>query len=420
MREWLEIQQVAVANGISRAQAETVLEQAPGEWYEKVYCRCMEPPATILKEGHSLPEDWVCPECDRNEGDALYRERFKLLPEGMRREDVLKEILGRAQKMTKEQLAAMINGREIGEEITVEIEALAKESRLVIVFGYSDDGTEFRGAMHDEKGGGSEYGPMTLSIIGDELLSQEELEQAEKTLNRLNMTMPPPIQVTSHWCPEELDTSWLITANVPYASFDIFEDGELYCRGCVFALMSAPLIKEPPITETTDSRADGGNCVLQPWVMRLPFMMQSVLISAVRGPDGIEKYHDSKYVVRWLRRCILTTSFEGGVLEDPFCDGGGSFTGPITPRFNSLQELKDGFFRCADGLPSHFISHLRHAVEILGYHHPKDEIREFWFGLYSDMCKDMHLLPEPKEVLDKRLSGVRENWLEHTLSGLTT
>lgn len=37
--------------------------------------------------------------------------------------------------------------------------------------------------------------------------------------------------------------------------------------------------------------------VLQDWVTSLSFMQQSVLIAAMRGPDGVEKMHKSKTAV---------------------------------------------------------------------------------------------------------------------------
>ena len=45
-------------------------------------------------------------------------------------------------------------------------------------------------------------------------------------------------------------------------------------------------------------------CVLQPWVLNLTYMQQSVLITSVRGPDGIRKDHVAKLLLRWLRRCF--------------------------------------------------------------------------------------------------------------------
>jgi len=44
-------------------------------------------------------------------------------------------------------------------------------------------------------------------------------------------------------------------------------------------------------------------------------MQQSVLLTAVRGPDGLPKYHSSKYLLRWYRRCILLSAMDGRVLE---------------------------------------------------------------------------------------------------------
>jgi len=54
--------------------------------------------------------------------------------------------------ITAEELAAKLNGREYGEEITDTEEIEAKKSGLVVIFGYSDDSAELRGAINDEIG----------------------------------------------------------------------------------------------------------------------------------------------------------------------------------------------------------------------------------------------------------------------------
>src|SRR5438876_9739640 len=54
--------------------------------------------------------------------------------------------------MTREELAEKLNGREYGADISDAEEQLAKDAGLVVVFGYSDDNVEFRGAIHDEHG----------------------------------------------------------------------------------------------------------------------------------------------------------------------------------------------------------------------------------------------------------------------------
>jgi len=48
------------------------------------------------------------------------------------------------------EFAEMLNGREIGEEITLEETKIAKENNLVVVFGASDDLMEFKGAINEE------------------------------------------------------------------------------------------------------------------------------------------------------------------------------------------------------------------------------------------------------------------------------
>lgn len=49
--------------------------------------------------------------------------------------------------MTKESLAAILNGRTYGDEITKEEEAQAKAAELVVIYGASDDLVEFGGAI---------------------------------------------------------------------------------------------------------------------------------------------------------------------------------------------------------------------------------------------------------------------------------
>src|SRR5689334_20644517 len=107
--------------------------------------------------------------------------------------------------------------------------------------------------------------------------------------------------------------------------------------------------------------------VLQDWVQDLSFMQQSVLIAAVRGPDGIEKNHVSKFLLRWYRRCVLYSAFESQkagkpvTLEDPTSPGGGSFTGPLVGI--TIEEAVSQYCKSLDELPHHFQFHFMHAAE---------------------------------------------------------
>lgn len=168
--------------------------------------------------------------------------------------------------------------------------------------------------------------------------------------------------------------------------------------------------------------------VIQEWVQSLPMMQQTVLLTAVRGPDGVEKYNSVKYLLRWYRRCLLLSATDGKVLDDPYSENGGSFTGPswehpslliygavggVLPRWEEhMDNVVGAYLRGLDGIPHHFHMHLMHAIEIMGYRHPDVRIGAWWMGVYYRLVSDMHLHPETREELDRRLGDTREGWLE--------
>lgn len=145
--------------------------------------------------------------------------------------------------MTKEELAALLNGREYGSEITKEEAALAKAAGLLVCFGYSDDNTEFEGVIHDEAGAGES----TVHEFNSDLRLIERMDpREERDLVNKGWTRPrAAFTVTAQWCPADLGTSWRITSDQPFAPFDIMEGADLYCRGCVIdahaALKPSPL-----------------------------------------------------------------------------------------------------------------------------------------------------------------------------------
>lgn len=158
--------------------------------------------------------------------------------------------------------------------------------------------------------------------------------------------------------------------------------------------------------------------VLQDWVMALPLMQQSVLLTAVRGPDGVGKYHASKYIVRWFRRAVLLSSFAKRPILNPYEKDGGSFYGPSCEYPGSgkdwaplMDECAADYVKSLDELPHHFQLHLMHAAEIVGYKHPDQNIRKWWASFYVRLAHDMHLWPETLEQLDRRLGDDRDGWL---------
>ena len=149
-------------------------------------------------------------------------------------------------------------------------------------------------------------------------------------------------------------------------------------------------------------------------------MQQSVLLAAIRGPDGSPKYGGgAKMLLRWFRRCVLLSAMDGRALTDPIESNGGSFTGPSLGADDSLdswedrmQEHVNDYLRNVDALPHHYQMHFMHAAEIVGFKHPDSRIRFFWNRLYLRLVNDFHLHPETEAELDDRLGDTRSGWLK--------
>ncbi len=179
----------------------------------------------------------------------------------------------------------------------------------------------------------------------------------------------------------------------------------------------------------------------QEWVTRLSIMMQSVLFAAVRAPDGLRKDHPVKVIMRWYRRSVLLSAFDGKPLLDPFEEGGGSFTGPfnafhfwhfIAPHRSwkearadwqlwvdhsdrmrmcrAFDEMRNVYLRHVDEMPHHFQLHMMHAAQIVGQYHPDAMIGAWWDEFYRMIVNDAHLMPESPEALADRLSDNERAW----------
>jgi len=136
--------------------------------------------------------------------------------------------------MTKLELALMLNGREMGEEISDDEEALAKASNLVVVFGASDDLTELRGAVNDEVS--CIYGGSFL-IDGKGLLPDERDEDwSDDEMLEYLTRKRHAAKVEALWCAPGSECSWSFKTDLDVCTFEIMESDELYCRGIVFEL----------------------------------------------------------------------------------------------------------------------------------------------------------------------------------------
>ena len=110
--------------------------------------------------------------------------------------------------------AKMLDGRQYMDEMTEDEEKTASENGFVVVFGYSDDNCELRGAVRDEIGC---YDGGIIRAKG----------------------LPKPIDAV--WCPADKGCSWFYETDMPHEEFNIFDGDELFCIGIVIDIKAARL-----------------------------------------------------------------------------------------------------------------------------------------------------------------------------------
>lgn len=151
--------------------------------------------------------------------------------------------------------------------------------------------------------------------------------------------------------------------------------------------------------------------VLPLWIAGLALQQQSVLLLALRGPDGQPKHTPFKPLLRAYRGTILMAAKYGRMLE----------YGEKADSFMSLDEFADielwgkrvmEFLEdAADGSVLHHYTHFMHGVQILGYKHPEYAFRNRWAPVYLAFVDRLHLMPETEERMDQRLSDWgRQHW----------
>lgn len=173
--------------------------------------------------------------------------------------------------MTLKEFAKMLDGREYRHEITKEEEALAKELGFVVVFGYSDDNAELRGAIDDE-----------IDCYDGGVLEHDDL----------------PSTIYADWCPEDMDCSWAYGTSIPHENFNIYEDGELYCVGIVCD------INKPKQTNAERIRAMSDE-ELAKWLARTQYanMMEAAEIFGAQLPFEEETLKGSEQeCLQWLKQ----------------------------------------------------------------------------------------------------------------------
>ena len=156
--------------------------------------------------------------------------------------------------ITAKELAARLNGREYGSEVNAQDNIDAKESGLIVVYGYSDDNVEIEGAIREEIGA---YEGTTFVLAASGPLSanlQSEIRDMDD-MPEDAFLREVAAKIAGHQYGKKVkaiygkgDYTWQFETNIPHETFDIMEDGDKFCRGMVISLND---LKAPPPIDVT-------------------------------------------------------------------------------------------------------------------------------------------------------------------------
>lgn len=135
--------------------------------------------------------------------------------------------------MTAKEFASLLNGREIMEEITSAEERQAADTGLVVVFGYSDDNVEFRGAINEEVGS---FDGATVYLTKNGVLESPTCSCAEDCdCPYFDAARKKAKTIKAVWH-DEGGPCWTFETDIPHETFEVYEDGEVWCVGIVFSM----------------------------------------------------------------------------------------------------------------------------------------------------------------------------------------
>ena len=130
------------------------------------------------------------------------------------------------------ELAEKLNGCLERDEVSKEVEQIAKENGLVIVFGASDDLMIFRGAIDDEL---CAYEGATAYIDSLGLIVNRcDDDNCPYYIEKLGSAT----EIKAVWCITK-DYAWTFETSIPHETFDVIDPNDqeqCYCKGIVFKL----------------------------------------------------------------------------------------------------------------------------------------------------------------------------------------
>lgn len=125
--------------------------------------------------------------------------------------------------------------------------------------------------------------------------------------------------------------------------------------------------------------------VLQPWVEELPWKMQSILFSGLRGPDEVF-YSGIKNVSKWMRAVSQNNA------------------DPSKPYMNDFMNPEpDTLEKELEHLPCHFVHHFCDSLTVIAYNHPNKDVRKYAYSIVAYVCEEIfHFLPEHPQIFKWR------------------
>jgi hypothetical protein len=141
--------------------------------------------------------------------------------------------------------------------------------------------------------------------------------------------------------------------------------------------------------------------ILQDWVTGLGLRHQGVLLTAVRGCDTAPKDDPSKLLTRCIRAELLNAHCGDAAKAATFIE---------RVDWATLNDRFAAFRRSLDHYPHHYVMHVVHAIEIIGYKHPDPSTRNRWHYYYLSLARGLHVNPETEAELDERLNADEETF----------
>ena len=131
-------------------------------------------------------------------------------------------------------------------------------------------------------------------------------------------------------------------------------------------------------------------CVIQKWVFNdnISMKQQSMLLSGLRSCDGVYNDDVSKTIVKKIRCTVLNNAADSNT--------------NFMQEDISLDALAN-FAKSRDKYPVHFYMHVCYCCEIIGFKHPDENIRKWFYKAYHLLVKALYLNPETEQECDERL-----------------